>query len=79
MKKRYISDARAGRSLFLHVGRDVIRAPRLIRATRKGEQDGDNNNDDENANADDADAIDMDRLPPADVPEWQLFALLQVI
>jgi hypothetical protein len=87
---RYISDAKAGRALFLHVGRDTIRAPRLIQARKRGAHDDDdenskkqdkdgaaNNNGDDDED-DDIHAIDMDGLPPADVPEWQLFALLQV-
>jgi hypothetical protein len=49
----YMSDA--SKPLFLHVGRDVIRAPRLIRASD----------------------VDVTRLPPADVPEWRLFELMQ--
>jgi hypothetical protein len=49
----YMNDA--NKPLFLHVGRDVIRAPRLLKASD----------------------VDVTRLPPADVPEWRVFELMQ--
>jgi hypothetical protein len=49
----YMNDA--NKPLFLHVGRDVIRAPRLLKASD----------------------VDATRLPPADVPEWRVFELMQ--
>jgi hypothetical protein len=58
-----------------------VRAPRLLRVRRHraanaNTEGGEKTNDD--GHDDDEGAIDVDSLPPADVPEWRLFALWQV-
>jgi hypothetical protein len=50
------------RPLFLHLGRKTIRAPRLVKLKEGGKE---------------GEGVDIEKLPPADVPEHRIFALLQ--
>eukprot|EP01107_Rhizomastix_libera_P015447 TRINITY_DN5841_c0_g1_i1.p1 TRINITY_DN5841_c0_g1~~TRINITY_DN5841_c0_g1_i1.p1 ORF type:complete len:4156 (-),score=944.82 TRINITY_DN5841_c0_g1_i1:134-11092(-) len=59
--EKYVKEAH--RPLFLHVMNEVIRVPRLLKIKKPGDND--------------PSAIDPETLPPADVPENRLFALLQ--
>ena len=66
---QFISSSHRRRPLFLHIGRDVVRAPTLIR--RKVDQEDTDPLQDEN------DMDKVDKVPPVDVPESRLFNLLQ--
>jgi len=59
---QFIKDAQT-KPLFLHLGRKTIRAPRLVKVKEPGSKGGD--------------GVDIESLPPADVPEYRLFAILQ--
>ncbi|KAH3756032.1 nxn protein [Pelomyxa schiedti] len=51
------------RAVFLHIDNRVIRAPRIVKIKEPGTE---------------GEGIDIEKLPPADVPEERLFSLLQI-